>query len=283
MADPPMSLLDLPLELVQLVADALVCKWVEVAKEHAERFPDRAVAARQNDADERALRIAKQQEAGRTVCGMLALRATCKSGYALVKPWTAPKFCSLLAMDEGMDPRYAKLALGHLLLWKQTRVPKMNLEQHMHVHASCTAAMSIPYCWNEVVVDAQRLSVGGVTKQQGSLGVNKVDMLKVKKKWRALGMAMIDTLMQECAEAWGWSSGPYVDAAADRLAQERRERDDRARRALKLIEYADRHNNTVLFGSERSLRTHYEMRKHELQQSTYDRRQHIARHGFESS
>ena len=283
MADPPMSLLDLPLELVQLVADALVCKWVEAAKEHADRFPDRAVAARQKDADERALRIAKQQEAGRTVCGMLAFRATCKRGYALVKPWTAPTFCSLLAMDEGMDPRYARFALGHLLLWKQTRVPKMNLEQHMHVHASCTAAMCIPYCWNEVAV-AQRLSMGAATKQQPRwVEICLRDTLTAKKKWRALGMAIINRLMQEYAEAWGCSSGPYVDVAADHLAQERREADDRARRALKLIEYADRHNNSVLSGSERSLRTHYEMRKHELHQSTYDRRQHIARHGFESS
>ena len=268
MADPPMSLLDLPPELVQLVADALVSAWVE------------AVTLEIPGVYERVLRRAKEQEAGRTVCAMLAFRATCKRGYALVKPWTAPTFCSLLAMDEGMDPRYARFALGHLLLWKQTRVAKMNHEQHMHVLSSCTAAMSIPYCWDELVGVAPR---GAAGPQPHWAKVNTGGTLKAKKTWRALGMAMIDILVQECAEAWGWPSGPHVDAAADGWARERCERDDRARRALKLIEYADRHNNSVLSGSERSLRTHYEMRKHELHQSTYDRRQHIARHGFESS
>ena len=259
MASPPLSLLDLPPELVQLVADALVSAWVQATKAHANG----------TEGQDQALRIAKEREAGRTVCGMLALRATCKRGYALVKPWTAPNFCNLLGMDDGMDPRYARFALGHLLLWKQTRVPKMNHEQHMHVLSSCTAAMSFPFCWNEVAANAQRLSVGPV----GTGG-----MLKAKKKWRALGMSIINTLVQECAEAWTW---PYANP--DRMAQERREREDRARRAVKLVEYADRHNNSVLFGSERSLRTHYELRKHELNVASYERRQHIARHGFESS
>ena len=268
MAPPPLSLLDLPPELVQLVADALVSAWVE------------AVTLEIPGVYERALRIAKEQEAGRTVCAMLAFRATCKRGYALVKPWTAPTFCNLLGMNDGMDPRYAKFALGHLLLWKQTRVPKMNHEQHMHVLSSCTAAMSFPYCWDELVGVAPR---GAAGPQPHWARVNTGGMLKAKKKWRALGMAIIDTLVQEYAEAWGWPSNPHLDAAADGWARERREREDRARRAVKLVEYADRHNNSVLFGSERSLRTHYELRKHELNFASYDRRQHIARHGFESS
>ena len=265
MAPPPLSLLDLPPELVQLVADALVSSWVRATKADVESAEGQG----------RALRIAKEHEAGRTVCAMLAFRATCKRGYALVKPWTAPKFCNLLGMEDGMDPRYAKLALGHLLLWKQTRVPKMNHEQHMHVLSSCTAAMSFPYCWDELVGVAPR---GAAGPQPHWAKVNTGGTLKAKKKWRALGMSIINTLMQECAEAWTW---PYANP--DRMAQERREREDRARRAVKLVEYADRHNNSVLFGSARSLRTHYELRKHELNVASFERQQHIAQHGFESS
>ena len=308
--EPP-SLLDLPPELVRLVGDALVCEWVEAA-EFYENDP------RTRDC-KRGYLGEKERAAARTVHAMLAFRHSCRLGYDAVKPWAESSYYTRMGMNEGMDRRYARFALGHLVLWKKTRVNVLDCEQFMHVLAACNAAIMNPYKWVEVKrmpASAPRTGAGWsplLWKQGYDAGFHNhlpdllrpggahpeayvprrdapfywlkldLDSYAEKQTWRLIGIAAIDKLMQERAEAWFVPDRLQPGPARDRAKQENVERYERARKVKLLLAYADRHNNEVSEGRVRSMLMHYTLRLRELEESVAfpKRLAHIAAHGWE--
>ena len=298
------SLQSLPSELVAMVAERLVSRWMEAAAAYYED-PEPSTMIPVSGASVTYTRhhsslFKKEREAAKTVQGMLAFRQSCRLGYDVVKPWTASSTYKSLGMNEGMDPRYARFAFGYLMLWKRTRPEELSMEQHAHLLAACMEAMMAGYKWVEMKAEPfwevpnlnarapGRVLASYMDKEDSTTYWVKLELVRdgteEKTKWRKVAMEAIDKLMQERAETW----------RDDRIAEDWEERGaalrqharrERSRKVAELLEYADRHNIDVTEGRVRSLRAHYMLRLRELQDADENpqRLAYIAARGWEEA